>query len=188
MILYYAALGLMWLILWAAAALALGELPWKLPKTAEQGNRRWSMAGIGLRLLNRRRAVFAAIGGAYVLFYVLGYAPTMSAIRNGRLPQPGGMLDFYVPVEWLIDESPLREPLLLWANHWGERGEFESASASRLRSRYWGNASPWLYATGWLSLGIACVIGPAWLLRIAIRRFGPGALSPQGMFTDTPFR
>jgi hypothetical protein len=36
---------------------------------------------------------------------------------------------------------------------------------------YWGTTPAWLYATGWLALAIVCLLGPAWILRIAGLRF-----------------
>jgi len=51
------------------------------------------------------------------LAYPLSYAP---AIRLGLRPH-NGSIAVYKPVEWLNDETPLREPLLMWADVWGVR-------------------------------------------------------------------
>lgn len=48
--------------------------------------------------------------------YVLSYAPVY------RMKTESGMLGGiagYQPVEWLMDETPLRDPLLRWASVWG---------------------------------------------------------------------
>ncbi len=104
----------------------------------------------------------------FAVIYVLSYAPTEKALAAGRLPWPRAMMDFYVPVQWLIDQSPLREPLLRWADIHGQRANFVSASAAR--SNYWGTTPPWLYALGWTIAGIVCVVGPAWLVRLILLR------------------
>jgi hypothetical protein len=41
---------------------------------------------------------------------------------------PSRMCGAYIPVEWLIDHTPLDEPLLWWAELWGvePRQSFES--------------------------------------------------------------
>jgi hypothetical protein len=43
--------------------------------------------------------------------------------------------EWYVPVEWLTDNTPLREPLLHWAGLWGEYVEedFRFRSDRRIR-------------------------------------------------------
>ncbi len=95
--------------------------------------------------------------------YVLSYAPAEQALATGRLPWPKAMLDFYVPVQWLIDQTPLRVPLLRWAEVFGLREKFVTASARR--SSFWGTTPPWLYALGWAAVGVVCVLGPAWPIR-----------------------
>jgi hypothetical protein len=37
----------------------------------------------------------------------------------------------YLPVDWLIDRTPLRQPLFWWAGLFGLRDEFELAHALR---------------------------------------------------------
>lgn len=77
----------------------------------------------------RKRSVVgnvAAVGGLLMLaalLYVLSY-PVVVRIRYGRQPplsyQLGdGNWELYRPVEWLIAETPLREPLFWWAGVWG---------------------------------------------------------------------
>ena len=71
--------------------------------------------------------------------YVLSYAPVVrfkgpySGNRPGAFlfPIDGSDLPVYRPVDYLIDETPLREPLFLWADLWGVREPFEFASAVR---------------------------------------------------------
>ena len=64
--------------------------------------------------------------------YVLSYAPVFRCVgdpgyRFGRgrsyyLTREGWQ-ELYRPVEWLTDNTPLREPLLFWAGLWGEEVE-----------------------------------------------------------------
>mgnify|MGYP006969365024 FL=1 len=71
--------------------------------------------------------------------YVLSYAPVVklkephSGNRLGAylFPIDGSELPVYRPVDYLIDETPLREPLLMWADLWSVRETFEFASALR---------------------------------------------------------
>ena len=44
-----------------------------------------------------------------------------------KAPIHGDDLTIYKPVDWLIDETPLREPLLWWAGVWSVRGTFVEA-------------------------------------------------------------
>jgi len=56
-----------------------------------------------------------------LLAYVLSYAP---AVRFGLESPPFDYsIAAYKPVEWLIDETPLRRPLFLWTDVWGVRDE-----------------------------------------------------------------
>ena len=69
--------------------------------------------------------------------YVLSYAPVVRV--NGREYIQAGRVDFWVPsdgirfplykpVDWLIDNTPLRGPLFIWAGLWGVGGEFREAT------------------------------------------------------------
>ena len=64
--------------------------------------------------------------------YVLSYAPVYRAVKGPTVALVGwdGKLrdDWqvaYDPVEWLIINTPLREPLLRWAALWGTRESLE---------------------------------------------------------------
>ena len=37
----------------------------------------------------------------------------------------------YQPVDWLIDNTPLRKPLFYWAELWGVREQFEAGESGR---------------------------------------------------------
>ena len=75
--------------------------------------------------------------------YVLSYAPVVKwkgpyAIHNPHngpivfaYPVDGTHLPMYRPVDCLIDETPLREPLLIWAGVWGACEAFEDARVNR---------------------------------------------------------
>ncbi|MBT6156819.1 MAG: hypothetical protein HOL01_18755 [Planctomycetaceae bacterium] len=67
-------------------------------------------------------ARFAVTALLIVVLYPLSYAPM---VRFGRV------LPIYRPVDWLIDETAAREPLLNWARVWGMQDEFETASQIR---------------------------------------------------------
>ena len=75
----------------------------------------------------RATAKILAVLLLVAVLYVLSYAPVYrvwfghesSSLRLERRI-PG-----YQPVVWLTEESPLREPLLAWADLWGVRGEME---------------------------------------------------------------
>ena len=49
-----------------------------------------------------------------------GFSPTSGSIDGHNLP-------LFRPIDWLIDETPLRRPLLWWAELWGVRDCFELA-------------------------------------------------------------
>lgn len=168
MIWYYISLGIMWGTLWCVTAMLLGVLPDDLRKYHLRRWHRWSVAGTVTRMTEHPRIVLSAGAIVFAVIYVLSYAPTEQALAAGRLPWSRAMMDFYVPVQWLIDQSPLREPLLRWAELYGQRAAFVAASATR--STYWGTTSPWLYALGWTILGVACVVGPALPIRLILIR------------------
>lgn len=89
-----------------------------------------------------------AVAGVVILlllavFYVLSYAPAYRL----QLWDIDGLNSFqsvpdqlfieqksagvYAPVVWMIDKTPLREPLLTWAAAWGVRRHLESDAAVR---------------------------------------------------------
>jgi len=64
----------------------------------------------------------------YVLSYapaVRLYGPTTTIHRTVRITivnsVDGGQLPVYRPVDFLIDRTPLRRPMLAWAGVWGVR-------------------------------------------------------------------
>jgi len=170
MVLYFAALGIVWCVVWLAAALVLGGVPDWLRAHSREKWHRWSVAGVVARIAAHERIILAVAAIWFAGIYVLGYAPTMKAIRAGKLTRAEPIIDFYVPVQWLTDESALREPLLNWANDWGLRDQFASESDSRRRAHYWGNVPPAIYACGWSGVGLAFVFGPAWIIRYVVLR------------------
>ena len=92
------------------------------------------------------------------LVYVLSYAPAARVLRRTidvRIPptpaelmttalvsfEPvqipcadGSLYPAYKPVDWLIDNTPLREPLFFWADICGVRDAFEHGA--RLRRQF----------------------------------------------------
>jgi hypothetical protein len=131
MIDYYFALAIMWGALWCVTALLLGPLPDDLRNYYFHRWRRWSIAGIAVRTTQLPRIVLAVGAVICAAYYALSYAPTEAALADGRLRMPRAMMDFFVPVQWLIDQSALREPLLRWADIYGQRENFVAASATR---------------------------------------------------------
>lgn len=77
-----------------------------------------------------RFLIFAAILVALPLTYVLSYAPAVK-YANGM----GGDVAYglYKPVEWLIDDTPFKAPLFLWARLWG----IEEDMDIWFQLRYW---------------------------------------------------
>jgi hypothetical protein len=71
--------------------------------------------------------------------YVLSYAPVVRISWKWQLVTPselfkpldGEELPIFRPVDWLIDETPLQEPLFAWADLCGVRTEFEFAANGR---------------------------------------------------------
>lgn len=71
--------------------------------------------------------------------YVLSYAPVVSISMKWRLVTPselfepldGEELPIFRRVDWLIDETPLQEPLFAWADLCGVRADFEFAANER---------------------------------------------------------
>lgn len=82
---------------------------------------------------------------AVMVLYPLSYAPVVRVQRETWKPTAhplsSSVVSFYVidsstsavykPVDWLIDETPLREPLLWWAEVCGVRGSFEFSALVR---------------------------------------------------------
>jgi hypothetical protein len=87
-----------------------------------------------------------------VLLYPLSYAPVAKlwiTVRgyqaSSQLSRASGRhvgyliiavdeddLPIYRPVDWLIDHTPLRTPLLIWAEMWGMRYKMENAARFRI--------------------------------------------------------
>src|SRR5687768_6110864 len=91
---------------------------------------RWSRgSSIGLALL---------LGCCAALLYLGSYAPMYKwQVRKQNTAYPGGAWRrTYVPVEWLIDETCLRGPLLGWANIVGVRQSLVTESYYR-RAGFW---------------------------------------------------
>ena len=67
--------------------------------------------------------------------YVLSYAPVVRFSNGHRLAY---ISEFpaYEPVDGLIDWTPLREPLLVWADIWQVRGNFEAGYSHRAEWRH----------------------------------------------------
>jgi hypothetical protein len=71
---------------------------------------------------------------AVPVVYVLSYAPVVRICRrtiptgfdSGYTPTADGSLyPMYKPVDWLIDNTPLHDPLFSWAEICGVREDFE---------------------------------------------------------------
>jgi hypothetical protein len=76
----------------------------------------------------RRKPVLPNIVLAVVLLvpvYVLSYAPALRLMHSRVVVDHPFMetviphVPGYAPVEWLIDNTPMREPLLRWGDLWG---------------------------------------------------------------------
>ncbi len=72
------------------------------------------------------------------LLYVLSYAPVVRCIKANQPEDPyrlfvadGSDLPMYLPVDWLIDKTPLKKPLLWWAGFWGVGADFYLANGVR---------------------------------------------------------
>ena len=75
-----------------------------------------------------------------VVVYPLSYAPFVRLQIEHRTadgsflfggPFDASMFPFYQPVDWLIDNTPLKKPLIAWAHVWGVGDEFQSSADSR---------------------------------------------------------
>lgn len=88
-------------------------------------------------LLNLTWAGAALLG--LVMLYVLSYAPVFRVVvgtDNLFRPRYLGHLPGYGPVEWLVDNSSLNQPLLWWGGVWGCR----EIMANSKRYRAWREA------------------------------------------------
>jgi hypothetical protein len=87
---------------------------------------------VGVTQRKRRVVVPMMLGGMFFcVAYVLSYAPVYRYFAENVEAEPRGVWRVYVPVNWLIDRTPLRGPLLAWADLWGVGFEFDSASEAR---------------------------------------------------------
>jgi len=88
--------------------------------TNERKRSRWPVAVLVMTML--------------AMVYALSYAPALKWYdESDPLYAPfDASLLLYQPVEWLIDDTPLRKPLLLWADLWNVRPQTEHASTLRL--------------------------------------------------------
>lgn len=120
------------------------------------------------RLVRREsRVSLSLIAFAAPALYVLSYAPFLrlemgADIDYSRFPD-GVMFCFgeeyfihthpaYAPVEWMIDHTPLRKPLIVWANVWTVHDRCEGDSVARVidtlptderKSGWWGLSAAW---------------------------------------------
>ena len=166
---YFMALAVMWCTLWSVTAIVLGGWTQSSRPSTPHERYPWSIGGLFARVGKNRRVLHVVVLLVLVdKLYVLRYAPAAGVMATGKLTGMGPLLDLSFPVEWLIDETPLHEPLHRWAAVWGQRVNFDRISAARIKNNYWGDVPPWLYGSGWLLLGIVCVVGPAWILRLGV--------------------
>jgi hypothetical protein len=99
--------------------------------------------------MNKRRPSITSLVAfdliAVPIAYVLSYAPVVRICADAREFEPdrprmgarvitadiqepladASRYPPYAPVDWLIDNTPLREPLFLWAEVWGVGKAFE---------------------------------------------------------------
>lgn len=68
------------------------------------------------------------------LAYVLSYAPVVRICEGSDEALTTGAIGYpvYEPVDWLIDNTPLREPIFSWGGLWNVRAQFELAHAVRV--------------------------------------------------------
>lgn len=74
----------------------------------------------------RHVALTAAVFLFLPFLYVMSYAPVCwcmpTAESNGYvISPPCRHITAYRPVVWMIDRTPLRQPILMWADVWGVR-------------------------------------------------------------------
>ena len=67
------------------------------------------------------------------MIYPLSYAPWIrfADSRSDKWVLADGYL-FYRPVDWAYDNTPLRRPLLWWADRWGVGDNFAAGEIQRL--------------------------------------------------------
>lgn len=110
-----------------------------------------------------RRMFPMALGiAAILLTYVLAYAPAIQLLRGSRAHI---FLDLFVPVEWLIDNTPIQSIYAAWADVFGVKGTILSAANWRGRVTYWGHLPQWNYVSWWLIFGLSALLVPPWLFR-----------------------
>jgi hypothetical protein len=87
----------------------------------------------------RSRALWvSSICGALILLsvtYALSYAPVFrwQMERQNTMCPEGKWRQLYDPVNWMIDRTPLRPPLLSWADYWNVRSPMETESWYRVK-------------------------------------------------------
>src|SRR5262245_62047307 len=89
---------------------------------------------MNLRMLQRVCILILFAGVAYVLSYppAVTIAERLHLIRRGVFDGvDGDKLPVYKPVDWLIDHSVVRKPILAWAWCWGQYDNFELGSIYR---------------------------------------------------------
>lgn len=138
---YFAILTVMWAVIWSGGV-------WYLHTRRTRGP-------LWRRLGQKRRIAIIALGFVIPTVYCLSYAPS-----------DGKVNDLFVPVQWLIDHTAIRQPLLSWAEICGiSREQMIAESAARMRSNsYWGTTPPWVYASFWILFGAACCAIPPYLI------------------------
>ena len=70
---------------------------------------------------------------AYMLSYAIVFRFAGELDGGLYYPPRESWQEFYVPVEWMTDNTPLREPLLRWAELWGKGVEEDFRFRSDLR-------------------------------------------------------
>ena len=78
----------------------------------------------------------ATFFAALPVLYVLSYAPYVRCfggllVPGHHGPVGGGEIAIYRPVDWIIDNTPLREPLMKWAESNGVHNDFEASYVHR---------------------------------------------------------
>lgn len=96
----------------------------------------------------RRKPSFTSLAAFFLvvtpILYVLSYAPVVRFCGppleyQPPMVGPGNRATVYrlreyrsfAPVDWLIDNTPLKEPFFLWADLWGIREAFRQAALAR---------------------------------------------------------
>ena len=135
-------------------------------RTIPAGVRPWSIAGICRRFLIYRRIVIPVAVLGIAVCYVLSYVPVMAL----GLPRPrDSMLDLYDPVEWLIDNTSLSDPLLAWSERWGLHDKLANASANRIREGRFAKG-PWVQFLILAAVVSVAVMVPAWIMLVVAKR------------------